>query len=58
MPVIFSYNEALKYLDDKNNEFCSNSMKSEVDNNLDYYRISKKINNPINNYKECLDPIN
>ena len=58
MPVIFSYNEALKYLDDNNNEFINNLKKSEVENNLDYYRISKKINNPINNYKECLDPVN
>ena len=58
MPIIFSYNEALKYLEDNNNEFCNNVENLEVENNLEYYRISKKINNPTNNYKECLDPIN
>ena len=58
MPVIFSYNEALNYLDDKNNEFCKKLKQSEIESDLDFYQISKKINNPLNNFKECLDPIN
>ena len=58
MPVIFSLNEALTYLEDKSNNYISSLLESEIEKELDFYKISNKINNPKNNYKECLNPIN
>ena len=57
MPFIFSANEALSYLHDKDNKLCNPLFESEIDNELDYYKISKKINNPINNDKDYLNPL-
>ena len=58
MPLIFSSNEAIKYLHDNDNQFCKNLNESEIENDLDFYEISKEVNNPINNYKKNLNPIN
>ena len=50
MPVIFSANEALNFL-------LGSQIKTEnsnIENDLDYYPVSKKINNPQNNNIDCI----
>jgi len=54
MPIIFSNNEALTYLKDNKNEFINNFQNNNIDQDLDFYPVSKIINNPNNNYKECI----
>ena len=58
MPIIFSLNEALIYLNDTSNEFSKNIKSTEIEDELDFYKVSTIVNNPLNNYKRCIDPIN
>ena len=58
MPIIFSSSEALAYINDNSNRFFNNHKESEIENELDFYKISKQINNPKNNSKEFLKPLN
>ncbi len=58
MPVLFSYREAISYLNDNKNNYSKFFIESEIEEDLDFFRISKKINNPNNNVKEFLFPLN
>ena len=58
MPVIFSAKEALNFLNDDKNEYSKSPFKSEIEDELDCFQISKTINNPKNNNKESLFPLN
>ena len=58
MPIIFSFNEALLYLNDTSNEFSKNIKNSEIEDELDFYEVSTIVNNPLNNYKKCIEPMN
>ena len=58
MPIIFSFNESLNYLNDTSNEFSKNITSTEIEDELDFYEVSTIVNNPLNNYKRCVDPIN
>jgi len=58
MPIIFSFSEALIYLNDTSNEFSKNIKNSEIEDELDFYEISTIVNNPLNNYKKCIEPMN
>ena len=57
MPLIFSSREAISYLNDYSNQLTKFLKKSEIEDDIDFYPISRKINNPKNNYKECLLPV-
>jgi len=50
MPIIFSANDALTFLKDKD----ITTENSNLENDLDYYPVSKKINNPHNNSIDCV----
>ena len=58
MPIIFSFNEALLYLNDTSNEFSKNIKNTEIEDELDFYEVSTIVNNPLNNYKKCIEPMN
>ena len=58
MPIILSFNEALFYLNDTSNEFSKNIKNTEIEDELDFYEVSTIVNNPLNNYKKCIEPMN
>ena len=58
MPIIFSFNESLNYLNDTSNEFSKNITSSEIEDELDFYEVSTIVNNSLNNYKRCVAPMN
>jgi len=56
MPLIMSHNEGLDFLDDNENKFLQNN-KSIIEDDLDFYPVSKIVNNPKNNDENCLKEI-
>ena len=56
MPLIMSYNEGLDFLDDDDNNFIENN-KSLVEDDIDYFPVSKNVNNPKNNDVNCIKEI-
>jgi len=58
MPVLLSVEEVFDYLDHKKGNFLNINFKSNIEDYLEYYQISKFVNNPLNNTKECIKPIN
>ena len=56
MPLIMSHNEGLDFLNDSKNEFLYNN-KSIIEDDLDFYPVSKIVNNPKNNDVNCLKEI-
>ena len=58
MPILLSYNEAIDFLEDKEGDFIDSNFKSILEKNIIYYKVSKFVNNPINNTKECIKEIN
>ena len=57
MPLIMSYNEGLEFLNDTDNKFLENN-KSVVEEDIDYFPVSKNVNNPKNNDENCIKEIN
>ena len=57
MPLIMSHNEGLEFLNDNDNKFLENN-KSVVEDDIDYFPVSKIVNNPKNNDENCIKEIN
>ena len=57
MPLIMSHNEGLKFLQDDDNKFLENN-QSVVEDDIDYFPVSKNVNNPKNNDENCIKEIN
>ena len=57
MPFILSIPDSIKYLNDTTNTFSFSNRESNIEEDLDYYEISKYVNNPSNDSKECINPI-
>ena len=57
MPLIMSHNEGLEFLNDNDNRFLENN-KSVFEDDIDYYPVSKIVNNPKNNDEKCIKEIN
>ena len=57
MPLIMSHNEGLEFLNDNDNKFLENN-KSDVEDDIDYFPVSKNVNNPKNNDENCIKEIN
>lgn len=57
MPIILDLNNAINYL---NYELNYEDLKKDLDieNDLDYYPVSKFVNSPINNTNECIKSLN
>jgi len=54
MPVILSVEEGEEYINDNKSSFLNSSFSSSVEDELDFYPVSKFVNNPLNNSKECI----
>ena len=57
MPLIMSHNEGLEFLNDNDNKFLENN-KSVIEDDIDYFPVSKIVNNPKNNDENCIKEIN
>ena len=57
MPLIMSHNEGLEFLNDHDNKFLENN-KSAVEDDIDYFPVSKNVNNLKNNDENCIKEIN
>ena len=58
MPVTLSSEESKDYLDHNNSDYLKNNVKSLFEEYFEFFKISKFVNNPINNSSECIKPIN
>ena len=58
MPVTLSSEESKDYLDHNNSDYLKNNVKSLLEKYFEFFKISKFVNNPINNSSECIKPIN
>ncbi|PPR47420.1 MAG: putative SOS response-associated peptidase YedK [Alphaproteobacteria bacterium MarineAlpha5_Bin9] len=57
MPIILSYNEAINYLENQYS-YKELSSHSELENDIEYYQVSKIVNYPKNNSKLCIQKNN
>ena len=57
MPLIMSHNEGLDFLHDDENRFLKNNT-SVIEDDIDYFPVSKIVNNPKNNNENCIKEIN
>ncbi len=58
MPVTLSSEESKDYLDHNNSDYLRNNVKSLLEEYFEFFKISRFVNNPINNSSECIKPIN
>ena len=58
MPVTLSSEESKDYLDHNNSDYLKNNVKSILEEYFEFFKISKFVNNPINNSSECIKSIN
>ena len=56
MPLMMSHNEGLSFLKDNDNNFLIKN-QSIIEDDIDYYPVSKIVNNPKNNDVNCLKEI-
>ena len=57
MPLIMSHKEGLDFLNDDENRFLENNT-SVIEDDIDYFPVSKIVNNPKNNDEKCIKEIN
>jgi putative SOS response-associated peptidase YedK len=58
MPVTLSAEESKDYLDHNNSNYLTNNAQLILEEYFEFFKISKFVNNPINNSSECIKPIN
>ena len=56
MPVVLNTNEAVDYIDQTQN-FLQTNFISQIEEDLDFFSVSKIVNSPRNNSIECIQPI-
>ena len=57
MPIILNIDEGISYIDQEQNLLEKNFI-SKIEEDLDFYSVSKIVNSPKNNTIECVQPIN
>lgn len=57
MPIVLSRYEAEEYLYDDDASFLTKNFTSSIESELDFFPVSKFVNNPLHNSKECIKPI-
>ena len=57
MPVILSFNESKEFLENNNSDYL-NDINPSIEEYFEFFKVSKFVNNPINNSYECIKPIN
>jgi len=55
MPVVLSIEEGEEFLNDDKSLFLNHHFSSSLENELDFYQVSKFVNNPLNNSKKCIE---
>jgi len=55
MPVLLSFEEGEEYLNDDKSLFLNSRFISNLESELDFYPVSKFVNNPLNNSKKCIE---
>ncbi len=58
MPLTLSTEESKDYLDHNKSNYLTNNVKFNLEEYFEFFKISKFVNNPINNSSECIKPIN
>ena len=58
MPVTLSAEESKDYLDHNNSNYLTNNVQLILEEYFEFFKISKFVNNPINNSSECIKAIN
>ena len=58
MPVIFSIDEAIKYIEEKKENNLNKNFVSDLEQHLSFYSVSKYVNSPLNYSKDCIKPMN
>ena len=54
MPILLSIEEAEEYLNDDESLFLHRNFSSTIESELDFYSVSKFVNNPLNDSNECI----
>ena len=54
MPIILSQNEGEIFINNQKSSFLDNTFNSSLEDQIEYYSVSKLVNNPINNSIECI----
>ena len=57
MPGTLSTEESKDYLDHNNSNYLINNVQLILEEYFEFFKISKFVNNPINNSSECIKPI-
>ena len=57
MPIILSQTEGENYINDHKSTLFDNKFSSSIEANIEFYPISKFVNNPLNNSIECVKPL-
>tara|TARA_Y100001970_G_C14206039_1_gene844057 strand:- start:1542 stop:2195 length:654 start_codon:yes stop_codon:yes gene_type:complete len=58
MPILLSRDETEKYLYDDKSSYLNLNFTSELEDYLDFYSVSKFVNNPLNDSRECIKYFN
>jgi len=58
MPVLLSIEESLNYLNDKNSSYIESNFTSSFDEYINFFKVSKFVNNPLNNSDNCIKFLN
>ena len=56
MPAILSFNESNEFLENNNPNYLKD-INSSIDEYFEFFKVSKFVNNPINNSSTCIEPI-
>ena len=57
MPIMLSSIESKDYLDHNNYDYFKKNINSNIEEYLEFYKVSKFVNNPSNNSEDCTRPI-
>ena len=58
MPIILSYYEAINYINNDKTNYFDKNFVSDIEPEIDYHKVSKFVNSPLNNSIECIKFIN
>ena len=58
MPIILSSDESKDYLDKSNLNYLQYNKNSNIESYIEFYEISRFVNNPLNNSIKCIQHIN
>jgi len=57
MPFMLSLNESIEYLNTRDSHYLQKMSSSILEEYIEYFQISKFVNNPFNNSEKCIKPI-